>query len=68
MLSATWTIYVQKSFLRLIHVRIRKKCEDGVEATQFGFPKGYGTNGAVFGVKTFLQGLSDHGRKPPPVS
>lgn len=48
-----------KAFLRVIHSRIYRKCEEMSGDTQFGFIKGLGTREALFSVKLLVQKCYD---------
>lgn len=43
---------VLKLFLKIIHKRIYKKCEEYLSETQFGFRNGLGTRDALFCIPT----------------
>lgn len=47
--------YVLKVFLRIIHTRIFKKCEEHVDRVQFGFRNGVGTREALFCLNVLTQ-------------
>ena len=49
-----------KTFLRIIHNRIYRICEEHCGETQFGFKKGMGTREALFGMKILLQRCYDY--------
>lgn len=48
-----------KIFLRIIHGRIRKKCEEVIGATQFGFRDSLGTREPLFCLQVLLQKCRD---------
>lgn len=48
-----------KIFLRIIHNRIRQKCEEDLEETQFGFRNALGTREALFALNILLQKCRD---------
>lgn len=48
-----------KIFLRIIHSRIRLKCEENLEETQFGFRNALGTREALFALNVLLQKCRD---------
>ena len=47
--------HVLKIFLKIIHNRIYKKCEENISETQFGFRKGLGTRDALFALQILVQ-------------
>ena len=48
-----------KVFLTVIHNRIKNKCENELQATQFGFRNGLGTREAIFCLQVLLQRCLD---------
>lgn len=51
--------HMLKTFLRIIHARIRKKCEEDLDYSQFGFRNAFGTREALFGINVMLQKCRD---------
>lgn len=51
--------HVLKLFLKIIHSRIHRKCEQNMGDTQFGFRNGFGTREALFGVQVLAQRCRD---------
>ncbi|XKL64613.1 hypothetical protein PGB90_004699 [Kerria lacca] len=51
--------HILKIFLKVIHNRIYKKCEEHYGSTQFGFKKGMGTREALFSMKILMQKCYD---------
>ena len=49
-----------KTLLRILHMRICKKCEAVSGDTQFGFRQGLGTREALFAMKILMQQCYDH--------
>jgi len=47
--------HMLKTFLRIIHARIRSKCEWDMDDSQFGFRNGFGTREAIFRLNVLLQ-------------
>lgn len=47
--------HVLKLFLKIIHARIYRKCEETINKTQFGFNNGFGTREALFCMQVYLQ-------------
>lgn len=52
--------HMLKVFLRIIHARIRAKCEWDLDNAQFGFRNTFGTREALFGLNILLQKCRDH--------
>ena len=50
---------VMKLFLKVVHQRIYRKCEELLSDTQFGFRGGFGTRDALFAVKVLVQRCRD---------
>lgn len=48
-----------KLFLRILHTRLYKKCEEASGSSQFGFKKGFGTREAIFSLQTLIQNCQD---------
>lgn len=48
-----------KVFLRIVHNRIKNKCEQDLEETQFGFRNSFGTREALFALNILLQKCRD---------
>ena len=48
-----------KLFLKIIHKRIYKICEEQVSATQFGFRDAVGTREALFSIQVLFQRCRD---------
>lgn len=48
-----------KIFLKIIHRRIYKKCEENFNNTQFGFRNGFGTREALFSINVLIQRCRD---------
>ena len=48
-----------KIFLKIIHSRIYKKCEELISDTQFGFRNGLGTRDALFAMQVLMQRCLD---------
>lgn len=48
-----------KVFLKIIHARIYKKCEEQIGETQFGFRNGLGTREALMGMHVLVQRCLD---------
>lgn len=51
--------HMLKTLLRIIHARIRKKCEYDLDDAQFGFRNAFGTREALFAVNVLLQKCRD---------
>uniref|UniRef100_A0A8D8Q762 Craniofacial development protein 2 n=1 Tax=Cacopsylla melanoneura TaxID=428564 RepID=A0A8D8Q762_9HEMI len=51
--------HLLKLFLKIIHRRIFKLCEERVANTQFGFMKGVGTRDALFSLQVLFQRCRD---------
>lgn len=51
--------HLLKLFLKIIHRRIYKKCEDYMSETQFGFRDAVGTREALFSVQVLFQRCRD---------
>lgn len=51
--------HLLKLFLKVIHRRIYKVCEERVANTQFGFMKGVGTRDALFSLQVLFQRCRD---------
>lgn len=51
--------HVLKIFLKIIHARIRNKCEAETSDTQFGFRNGMGTREAIFALNVLSQRCLD---------
>lgn len=51
--------HVLKLFLKIIHNRVYKRCEEGIGDEQFGFRSGLGTREALFGLVVLLQKCRD---------
>lgn len=51
--------HVLKTFLRVIHTRIYKKCEFQMDDAQFGFRNGLGTREALFSLSILTQRCRD---------
>lgn len=51
--------HVLKIFLKIIHARIYKKCEENNGETQFGFRNGLGTREALFAIQVLIQRCRD---------
>lgn len=51
--------HVLKTFLRIIHARIYRKCEYQMDNTQFGFRNGLGTREALFSLNVMTQRCRD---------
>lgn len=51
--------HVLKILMRIIHNKIRNKCEEDLEETQFGFRNAFGTREALFAFNTLLQKCRD---------
>lgn len=51
--------HVLKIFLRIIHTRIYRKCDNQVDKTQFGFRNGFGTREALFSLNVLTQRCRD---------
>lgn len=51
--------HVLKTFLRVIHTRIYRKCEGPIGRTQFGFRNGMGTREALFSLNVLTQRCRD---------
>jgi len=47
--------HLLKLFLKIIHSRIFKKCEQDISQSQFGFREGMGTREALFGLNVLFQ-------------
>ena len=54
---------VLKVFLKIIHRRIRRKCEQDVSELQMGFRDGLGTREALFALSVLLQKCRDQQRE-----
>ena len=48
-----------KIFLRIIHSRIRKVCEENLDESQFGFRQGFGTRKAILATNVLFQKCTD---------
>lgn len=48
-----------KLFLRVLHTRLYRKCEEISGASQFGFKNGFGTREAIFSLQTLVQNCQD---------
>ncbi|VEN57771.1 unnamed protein product [Callosobruchus maculatus] len=55
--------HLLKLFLKIIHSRIFRKCEQDISQSQFGFREGMGTREALFGLNVLLQKCRDQQRK-----
>lgn len=51
--------HLLKTFLRIIHARIRRKCEFDMDDAQMGFRNAFGTREALFGANVLLQKCRD---------
>ena len=51
--------HLLKLFLKIIHSRIFKKCEQDISQSQFGFREGMGTREALFGLNVLFQKCRD---------
>jgi endonuclease/exonuclease/phosphatase family metal-dependent hydrolase len=51
--------HILKLFLKIIHARIRNKCEQDLDDTQFGFREAFGTREALMAVNFLLQKCRD---------
>lgn len=51
--------HMLKAFLRIIHARIRRRCEEDLDDSQFGFRNAFGTREALFGMNLLLQKCRD---------
>lgn len=51
--------HVLKLFLKVLHRRIYRKCEDLLTDTQFGFRGGFGTRDALFAMQVLVQRCRD---------
>ena len=51
--------HLLKIFLRTIHARIRKVCEEELDESQFGFRQGFGTREALLAVNVLFQKCRD---------
>lgn len=51
--------HLLKIFLKIIHKRIYKICEERISDTQFGFMKGVGTRDALFSIQVLFQRCRD---------
>jgi len=54
--------HMLKTFLRIIHARIRSKCKWDLDDSQFGFRNAFDTREALFGLNILLQKCRDHQR------
>lgn len=54
--------HVLKIFLKIIHGRIYRKCEEDLDDTQFGFRNGFGTRDALFCVRVLGERCLDMNR------
>jgi len=50
---------ILKLFLKIIHKRVYKKCEEHVSPAQFGCIKAVATRKALFGVQVLIQRCID---------
>ena len=48
-----------KLFLRILHTRLYKKCEEASGNCQFGFENGFETREAIFSIQTLVQSCQD---------
>ena len=48
-----------KLFLRILHTRLYKKCEEASGNSQFGFKNWFGTREAIFSIQTLVQSCQD---------
>ncbi|CAG9828392.1 unnamed protein product [Diabrotica balteata] len=48
-----------KIFLRILHNRVRRKCQEYLEDIQFSFRNAMGTREALFALNTLLQKCRD---------
>jgi len=48
-----------KLFLRILHTRLYKRCEEVSGSSQFGFKSGFGTREAIFSLQTLVQNCFD---------
>lgn len=55
--------HILKLFLKIIHSRIFKKCEQDISQSQFGFREGMGTREALFGLNVLFQKCRDQQKK-----
>lgn len=44
-----------KAFLGIVHARIRRRCQEDFNDSQFGFRNAFGSHQALFGVNFLLQ-------------
>lgn len=51
-----------KIFLKVLHRRIYKKCEESISNTQFGFRQGLGTREAIVATQVLVQNCHDQRR------
>lgn len=51
--------HVLKIFLKIIHARLYKKCEEHMGESQFGFRNGIGTREALFAIQVLIQRCRD---------
>lgn len=51
--------HLLKLFLKILHRRLYKICEEQVSPTQFGFMKGLGTRDALFSIQVLIQRCRD---------
>ena len=51
--------HILKLFLKIVHGRIYRKCEQSMGDTQFGFRNGFGTREALFGIQVLAQRCRD---------
>lgn len=54
--------HMLKTFLRIIHARIRSKCEQDLDDSQFGFRQAFGTREALFSFNVLMQKCRDQRR------
>lgn len=55
--------HILKLFLKIIHSRIFRKCEQDISQSQFGFREGMGTREALFGLNVLFQKCGDQQKK-----
>lgn len=53
--------HLLKLFLKIIHKRIYRRCEENISETQFGFREALGTREALFAVQVLFQRCRDVG-------
>ena len=51
--------HILKIFLKIIHARLYKRCEDQMGESQFGFRNGIGTREALFAIQVLIQRCRD---------